>query len=178
MYIIVNLVNIINGDYMKKLFLVIFSFTMLVGCTLGNTPTSRVEDMLTNYQMVTDNIDISYTYLTDDNNLNQDIRDDYEEAIRKQYKNLSYEVKEEVIDGDKAIVTIEVEVMNYKNAIDKYDKSSYEINKYHELVLEQIKNSKEMVTYTLDISLTKDNNDTWKLDNLTEENRDKLLGIY
>ena len=174
----VNLVNNITGDYMKKLFLIIFSFTMLVGCTLGNTPTSRVEDMLTNYQMVTNNIDISYTYLTDDINLNQDIRDDYEEAIKKQYKNLSYEVKEEVIDGDNAIVTIEIEVMNYKNAIDKYNKASYEIDEYHELVLEQIKNSKEMITYTLDISLTKDNNDTWNVDTLTEENRNKLLGIY
>lgn len=163
---------------MKKIILIIFSLNMLVGCSLGNTPTSRVEDMLTNYQMNKDIIDISYTNLTTDTNLNQDIRKGYEDAIAKQYRNLSYEVKDEVIDGDSAIVTIEIEVMNYKNAIDKYDKNAYEVNKYHELILNEMKESKEMITYTLDITLTKNKNDTWKVDDLTMENRNKLLGIY
>ena len=163
---------------MKKIFLIIFCFTMLVGCTLGNTPTSRVEDMLTRYQMVDDDIDTSYTNLTTDTNLGQNIRNGYEDAIKMQYKKLSYEVKDEVIDGDNAIVTIEVEVMNYKNAINKYNKTDYEINKYHELILDEIKKTKEMITYTLDISLTKDKNDTWNIDNLNMENKNKLLGIY
>lgn len=163
---------------MKKIFLIIFCFTMLVGCTLGNTPTSRVEDVLTNYQMNKDNINVSYTDLTNDNNLSSNIIKDYEDAIRKQYRNLSYEVKDEVIDGNSAIVTIEIEVMNYKNAINKYNKTDYEINKYHELILDEIKKTKEMITYTLDISLTKDKNDTWNIDNLNTENKNKLLGIY
>lgn len=163
---------------MKKILLIIFSFTMLVGCSLGNTPTSRVEDMLTRYQMVNDDIDTSYTNLTNDTNLNQDIRDGYEDAIKMQYKKLSYEVKDEVIDGDNANVTIEIEVMNYKSAIDKYNRADYEVNKYHELILDEMKRTKEMVTYTLDITLTKDKNDTWNIDNLNIENRNKLLGIY
>lgn len=163
---------------MKKILLIICSFTILVGCSLGNTPTSRVEDMLTRYQMVDDDIDTSYTNLTTDTNLGQNIRNGYEDAIKMQYKKLSYEVKDEVIDGDNAIVTIEVEVMNYKNAINKYNKTDYEINKYHELILDEIKKTKEMITYTLDISLTKDKNDTWNIDNLNMENKNKLLGIY
>ena len=163
---------------MKKIFLVIFSFTMLVGCTLGNTPTSKVEDMLTNYQMNKDNVEVSYTDLVNDNNLSANVIDGYEKAIWKQYRNLSYEVVDEVIDGDSAVVTIEVEVMDYKNAINKYNIEDYDINKYHEYVLKELNNTKEMITYTLDISLTKDSNDTWNVDDLTKENRDKLLGIY
>lgn len=163
---------------MKKILLIICSFTVLVGCSLGNTPTSRVEDMLTRYQMVDDDIDTSYTNLTTDTNLGQNIRNGYEDAIKKQYKKLSYEVKDEVIDGDNATVTIEIEVMNYKNAINKYNKTDYEINKYHELILDEMKKTKEMITYTLDISLTKDKNDTWNIDNLNTENKNKLLGIY
>ena len=163
---------------MKKILLIIFSFTLLVGCSLGNTPTSRVEDMLTRYQMVDDDIDTSYTNLTTDTNLGQNIRNGYEDAIKMQYKKLSYEVKDEVIDGDNATVTIEIEVMNYKNAINKYNKTDYEINKYHELILDEMKKTKEMITYTLDISLTKDKNDTWNIDNLNTENKNKLLGIY
>ena len=163
---------------MKKIFLIIFCFSMLVGCTLGNTPTSRVEDMLTRYQMVDDDIDTSYTNLTTDTNLGQNIRNGYEDAIKMQYKKISYEVKDETIDGDNATVTIEIEVMNYKNAINKYNKTDYEINKYHELILDEMKKTKEMITYTLDISLTKDKNDTWNIDNLNMENKNKLLGIY
>ena len=163
---------------MKKIFLIIFCFTMLVGCTLGNTPTSRVEDVLTNYQMNKDNINVSYTELTNDNNLSSNIIKDYEDAIRKQYRNLSYEVKDEVIDGNSAIVTIEIEVMNYKKTINKYNKGDYDINKYHKLIINELNKTKEKVTYTLDISLTKDNNDTWKIEDLSLENKNKLLGIY
>lgn len=163
---------------MKKILLIICSFTMLVGCSLGNTPTSRVEDMLTRYQMVDDGIDTSYTNLTTDANLGSNIIKGYEDAIKKQYRDLSYEVKDEVIDGDNAIVTIEVEVMNYKKAISKYNKEDYNVNKYHEVIIKELNKTKEMVIYTLDIALTKDNNDTWKVDNLTLENKNKLLGIY
>ena len=35
-----------------------------------------------------------------------------------------------------------------------------------------------MITYTLDITLTKDEKDKWVVDDLSLENRDKLLGIY
>lgn len=163
---------------MKKIILAIFCFTMLVGCTLGNTPTSKVEDMLTNYQMNKDSIDISYTNLTSDSNLSADIIKKYEDAIEKQYRDLSYEVVDEVIDGDSAVVTIQIEVMDYKNSINKYNREDYDINKYHEHILKELNNTKEMTTYTLDITLTKDSNDTWNVDDLTKENRKKLLGIY
>ena len=163
---------------MKKIILTIFCFTMLVGCTLGNTPTSKVEDMLTNYQMNKDSIDISYTNLTSDSNLSANIIKKYEDAIEKQYRDLSYEVVDEVIDGDSAVVTIQIEVMDYKNSINKYNREDYDINKYHEHILKELNNTKKMTTYTLDITLTKDNNDTWNIDDLTMENRNKLLGIY
>ena len=165
---------------MKKisLILIIFSFSLLVGCTLGNTPTSRVEAKLSDYQMLEDNISISYTDLIQSNGINQDMKDDYEAAIKKQYKNMSYEIKEEVIDGDIARVTVEIEVMNYKEAFAKYDASDYEASKYHELVLDELENTKEMVTYTVDFTLTKDDNDNWSVDYLTDEIKNKLLGIY
>ena len=164
---------------MKKIFLIIiiFSFTILVGCSLGNTPTSRVEDFLSKHQMLDNDISISYTNLTTDTNLSQNIKDRYRTAIIKQYRNLSYEVKEEEIDGNKSTVTIQIEVMNYRKAIDKYNKTDYEAEKYHELVLDELENTKEMITYTIDFNLTKFENDTWTVDDLSFEDKEKLLGI-
>lgn len=163
---------------MKKAILILISFSLLVGCDLGNTPTSRVEELLSNYQMLKNNIPISYEDLTADSNLDKNIKTRYVDVIKKQYQDLSYEVKDEEIDGNIATVTIQIEVMNYKESIGKYNEDDYESSKYHELVLEDLENTKEMITYTLEISLTKDKNNTWIVDDLTTENKAKLLGIY
>ena len=162
---------------MKKVFLIVV-LSLLVGCSLGNTPTSKTEELLSNYQMNKNNIPVSYTYLTSDTNISSDIIKKYEDAIRKQYRDMSYEIKDEEIDGDTAVVTIEIEVMDFGKAINKYNKSEYESVRYHELITKELENTKEMITYTLDITLTKDEKDKWVVDDLSLENRDKLLGIY
>ena len=162
---------------MKKIFLIVIGIIILSGCALGNTPTSRVEAMFSDYQMLNDNIDVSYTSLTIDPNLDNNLINRYEKVIEKQYRDFSYEIKEEEIDGDTAIVTAQIELMNYKKAIDKYNKSDYELSKYHDLVLKELEKTKEMVTYTLEITLVK-NNEDWVVDELSSENKDKLLGIY
>lgn len=163
---------------MKKILLIIISLYLLVGCTLGNTPTARIEELLSNYQMNKNNIIVSYNDLTPDTNLSNTTIKAYEDAIRKQYRDMSYEVKDEKIDGETAVVTIEIEVINYGEAINKFDKSNYESNRYHELITKELESTKEMITYTLDITLTKDNKGTWVVDELSRENKDKLLGIY
>ena len=124
------------------------------------------------------NIPVSYTYLTSDTNISSDIIKKYEDAIRKQYRDMSYEIKDEKIDGDTAVVTIEIEVMDFGKAINKYNITEYESARYHELITKELENTKEMITYTLDITLTKDEKDKWVVDDLSLENRDKLLGIY
>ena len=164
---------------MKKRFLmlVIFCFSILVGCTLGNTPTSKAEDLLSKYQMLDDDISVSYSNLTTDTGLSQDLRARYEELVRKQYRNLSYEVKEEEIDGDTAIVTVQIEVMDYKTIIYKYDNSDYTQERYHELVLDDLESAKEKITYTIRFNLSKDDDDMWQVDDLSTTDREKLLGI-
>lgn len=163
---------------MKKFSLVsIFIVLLLVGCTLGNTPTSRVEDLLLDYQMLDNSIDIDYIALIGDD-LALDLRGDYEEVIRKQYKGLSYEIKDEEIDGDYSLVTVEIEVMDYKRAIGKYDRGNYDLVRYQELVLEELENTKEMVTYTIEFELTKDDEGIWRVNDLSSDINNKLLGIY
>ena len=164
---------------MKKIYLIIIilGFGLLIGCSLGNTPTSRVEDKLSKYQMLDKDISLSYTNLTSDTEINQDIRNRYEELIKKQYRNLSYEVKEEEIDGENATVTVQIEVMDYKAVFDKYNKNDYDKEKYHELVLDALEDVKDKIAYTIDFSLTKNDNNNWQVNELTKEDREKLLGI-
>ena len=93
---------------MKKQILTLFILILLTGCSLGNTPTARVEDMLLKYQMLDNSINTSHVNLTSDPNLTTEQINRYKELIKKQYKNLVYEIKEEEIDGKNATVTIQI----------------------------------------------------------------------
>ena len=171
--------NIITGDNMKKIILIviIFSLSLLTGCSLGNTPTAQVEELLSKYQMLDNEISINYISIATDTNLNQDIIKRYEDVIRDQYRNLSYEIKEEIIDGESAIVTTQIEVMDYKTIINKYNRNDYELEKYHDLVLNDLEDATEKITYTIEFNLIKGEEDKWQVNNLTTEEEQKLLGI-
>ena len=165
---------------MKKIIFLlttILSF-FLVGCNIGNTPTSKVEDMLSKYQSKDKSINVSYYDLVQDENMSEESKEKYKEIIYKQYENMVYEVKNEEIDGDKATVKVEIEVMDYKSVLDKYNINDYEINDYNKLVLDDLEKLEKKVTYTIEFGLTKNNKGKWELNDLTTEENDKLLGIY
>lgn len=164
---------------MKNVILIItiLCFWLLIGCELSNNPTSKTEDFLSDYQMLEDNILINYTDLIEETNVSTEIQEIYKELIKKQYRNLSYEIKEETIDGDTAIVATEIKVMDYKKIFDKYSKTNYSIEEYHKLVIEDLKKTTEMVTYTIDFKVVKDEYRNWNIQDLKEEDRLKLLGM-
>ena len=103
---------------MKKFILIIISIIVIItGCSLSNNPNSKTEELLGKYQGLDDSIIISPSVLANDNNLNNDLEKKYSNIIKKQYQNMSYEIKDTKIDGNKAVVTTEIEVMNYKKVI-------------------------------------------------------------
>ena len=150
---------------------------ILTGCSIANTPTAKVEDLLSDYQKLEDNIAINYSDLAIDDDLSLDLQNEYNDLIKDQYQGISYEIKEEIIDGDTATVTTSIKVKDYKEIINKYNKNDYQKDKYHEIIIDDLKDAKNMVTYTIDFTLTKDNEDNWQLDDLTNEMEEKLLGI-
>lgn len=151
---------------------------LLSGCDLANTPTSRVEDLLMDYQMLENNIPITYTELTNNIELSDDYQLEYEKLIKEQYRNLTYEIKNEEINGEIAIVTVEIEVTDYGKVINQYDISNYETDtEYHKNVLQALKNTKDKITYTIDFVASKTQNDVWEVQELDSENKEKLLGM-
>ena len=149
----------------------------ITGCELNNNPTSKVEELLSKYQKLDDEIVINYADLANTDELTDEQIDRYKNVIESQYKSLSYEIKEEEIDGDKAIVTTQIEVINYKEVLDKYSIDNYDIDEYYDLVLDDLEKAKDKVTYTIDFEVIKEN-DEWVINNLNNEQRQKLLGIY
>ena len=160
---------------MKKIILII-SIILITGCSLNNTPNSKIEELLGKYQSLDNSIIISTSTLANDNNLTESQDREYRNLVRKQYQNMSYEIKDTEEDGNKAKVKTEVEVINYKKTINNMTGERGE--EYHKRLIKKLNNTTERVTYTIEFNLTKDNNGKWNINPLTNEIENKLLGIY
>lgn len=170
---------------MKKILLLAITLfttlTILIGCSLSNTPTSKVEELFSKYQMLDDDITIEINNLLDTEMLNNEQKERYRKLIENQYKNLSYEIKDERIDGDNAIVTAQIEVLDYRKTISELNtnqNTNFDILEYNNQKLDKLETTKEKVAYTLEINVIKDNDGNWKLSNLTSDDIKKIQGMY
>ena len=111
--------------------------------------------------------------------------------MKKHYQDLKYEIKDEVIDGDNAAVSVEIEVNDYSKILqdaENYrqeheeefqdENGEYDESKFIAYRLNAMKEANEKVKYTLDFTLTKDADGKWVLDNLTTADEQKINGTY
>ena len=162
---------------MKKIMVVIL-IILLSACSLSNTPTSKVEELLGKYQGLDKSIDYNYILLSNEAGLDQELINKYNKLLKKQYRNMSYEIKEEKIDGDMAVVTTEIEVIDYKSVIDNYTSITEKNYETHEEIINNLNNENDKVTYTIEFNLKKNESNQWRLEKLTDIEEKKLLGIY
>lgn len=110
---------------MKKV-LLIFSLCLLfmTGCgTDMGTPTAKVEEFLGKYQKMDSEVLTQLdSVISTDEKMSDDQKNEYRGLMEKQYQNLSYKIKNEEIDGDKATVDVEIEVYDYATSITKSKK--------------------------------------------------------
>ena len=153
---------------------------MLVGCTMGNSPTSRVEDLFTKYQKLDEDISMGIDNVVNQQDLTKDHKERYRKLLERQYKNLSYEIKDELIDGDNATVLVEIEVVDYKKAISDltFDSDNYTKQSYDEEKLGRLEKTQDKVKYTLEVKVRKDDDGNWKVEALTPEQIKKIQGMY
>lgn len=164
----------------KKLFFWLLPLLFLVGCEMGNTPTAKVEDLFMKYQKLDNDIDVGINDVLVEQSMSEAQKERYRGLLEKQYKNLSYEVLEELVDGDTATVMVEVEVIDYKRSINDlvFDNTVQTKEQYDDEKLNRLENAKDKVTYTLEIGLTKDEEGMWRLNALTNEDIKKIQGMY
>ena len=177
---------------MKKILLTILTIIMFTGCkgTLLNTPTKKVEMFFNKYQSLDDDV-INQLKSVVDNEISftKEQGLTYIDVMKKHYQSLKYRIKDEVIDGDSAVVTVEIEVNDYSKLLkdaDKYLKEhesefmkSGKIDEtlFNDYRLKKIKNVDDRVKYTIDMTLTKVDGE-WELDEVSRDTKDKIQGIY
>ena len=164
----------------KNIFLLATALFLLIGCVMNSTPTSTVEDLFLKYQRLDSDIEKGINDILDEQNMTTENRERYYKLLEKQYRSLTYEIKDEKIDGNEAIIIAEIEVIDYKKMINDltFDSSLYTKDSFDNEKLNRLENAKDKVTYTLELTLTKDEDNTWKLNALTNEETKKIQGMY
>lgn len=177
----------------KKLLLGITVLFLIVGCgNMMNTPTKKVEEFLSKYQTQDEKVLTQLDKVIESaGTMTKNQKEKYRDLMKKQYQNLSYKIKDETEDGDSATVEVEIEVYDYATSItesetylttnkDEFiDKDTNDVNdeKFMDYKLEQLDKVKDKVKYTINFTLVKENNE-WKLDDITEIDRQKIHGLY
>ncbi len=168
---------------MKKIISIFIFLLLLVGCSLSNSPTSKVEELFSKYQRLDSDVRNGINDVVKDENLTDEQSTRYKKLLEKQYSNLSYDIKDEKIDGDNAVISTEIKVINYKKAInDTYnyyqDRDDYTVEEYNNTKLKNLEKEKEKVTYTIDFEVKKDKDGNWKIASLSNETIKKIQGMY
>ena len=179
---------------MKKFtkFILFISLFIFAGCdNFMNTPIKKVELFFNKYQSLDSDVMIQFDNVLDkDYNYPDDIIKLYRKVMIRQYKNLTYEIKDEKKDGNTSYVTVLIEVYDYAKALseaeeylldnpDEFLNEDKSVNtlKYTRYKLEKMNNMKDKIQYTLELKVSK-NSDTWMMEDINEIDRKKIHGIY
>lgn len=174
---------------MKKIFLIIVAILTLTGCG-KNTAKDAVDTHLKKYRNLNSEVLVDLENIINSQNLNNEQERKYREILKKQYKDLSYEIIEEEYDNDLSYVTVKVTVYDlYKaqsdasnylknNPEEFYDSNNiYDINKFIDYKLELMKNTFDKIEYTIIFTVTKEN-DKYVVEQPTDIDLEKIHGIY
>lgn len=158
-------------------------------CSIGSTPTSAVERLLAKYNNADEEIVVELDDYVNASSLTDAQNEKYKNIYLKQFRDMKYEIKEEIVDGDTATVTAQITVYDYYNA--EKDANEYLTNNTDEFMtdgeydeglftdykLKKLDDVTETVDYTIDFTLTKVDND-WVVNELTNEQLEKIHGVY
>ena len=85
-------------------------------------------------------------------------KEKYKTLLKKQYQNLSYKIKNEEINNEKAVVDVEIEVLNYNysilNSKKYYENHKEEIDNYNEYMLSELEKVSNKIKYSMTFNLT------------------------
>lgn len=103
---------------MKK-FIIALMVIFMSACTLGAavTPKQKVSEFLDKYKNQNSELLAQLDETIDSEINNDDYKSRYRDLMTNQYKNLEYDIKNESIEGDNAVVEVEVTVYDYASAI-------------------------------------------------------------
>lgn len=174
---------------MKKVIAILSIMLLLSGCGV-NTAKNAVEKYLKKYKALDSEVLVDLENVVEKDNLSEELKDKYREVLKKQYKDLSYEILEEEYDGDTAYVTVKISVYDlYKATVEASEylannpedfmdgNGNYSEALYTSYKLDKMKDTTSRVDYTITFTVTKEK-DKYVVNDLNENDLKKIHGIY
>jgi len=164
---------------------------LLVGCGEEMTPTEAVRDYMEGYVTLDDSvINQLNDYVKSNETLTDKQRDVYKEILRKQYSSLTYDIKNEKIEGNTAYVKLKINVKDlykiqketneyYEQNKDEFndDDGLYNVALFVDYQLDKMKAAVDTVSYDLEVKVVKNAGD-WDVTQLSNSDLEKIHGIY
>lgn len=183
---------VVMKKILKVMLVMVFAIT-LAGCScMQKSAKDRVEEFLDQYRNLSANVlgDLDEVVETE-TDLSEEQKESYRDVLKKQYSDLKYEITNEEYDGDTAVVEAKITVYDlYKAQRDATEylnehrdefndeEGNYDSSKFMDYRLEQMQKTTDTVEYTITFNLTKDDDDNWQITELSQEDLEKIHGIY
>lgn len=175
---------------LKKLIVIVMSLFLVVGCgCTNNKAADSVKDYLNNYKNLDDNVNSQLDDVVAAEDLTDNQKETYKEILKRQYKDMKYEITNEKYEGDEAVVTVKITVYDYykvqqdvadhlkDNREEFYKDGVYDEDAYIDYKLDTMKKYDKTITYTIDFVVEKKNN-KWVVKDLSDKDVEKIHGIY
>lgn len=176
---------------MKKILIIILVIIVLSGCSKKVQANDVVKKYLDSYVNISDDVKNSLNKTIDENDeFNKENKIMYKKVLLKQYQDLKYTILREEYDGDKALISVNINVYDFNKAeenaslyLSSHLKEFYDENdkfdnyKYINYKLKLMYDSSDRIDYTIVFFLNKNKN-TWVLEQPTDSDLEKIHGIY
>jgi len=174
---------------MKKIIVLFMLLITLTGCG-EMTPKSTVENYLKKYRNLDSEVLVDLEELVAMEDLTEEQKDKYRDILKKQYKDIKYEIVEEEYDEDKSYVTVKISVYDlYKaendaslylsqNETEFYnDQNEYDNDLFIDYKLKKMQNMNDLIEHTVVFTVIKED-DKYVVEQPTDDMLEKIHGIY
>ncbi len=160
----------------KCLILIILCCVISCGCTKIHAK-DAVISYLEKYRNFTTEIEESIINTLEEEKLTKEQEEKYILLMKKQFVNLTYRIKAEIYEGDKATIFVDITVYDYNNSIKEALKENHNEENYMDLQLEKMYKEKKKITYTIAINVRYEEN-SWIVEQPDQDTIKKIQGIY
>ena len=174
---------------MKKIFSLIMILFLLTGC--GNSSARcEVEKYLKKYKNLNSEVLVDLERVIEKEDLNNEQTKKYRNILKKQYKDLGYEIVSEEYDGDICYVVVNISVYDLytvqkdaylylENHHDEFndENGEYDINKFVDYKLDKMQDATNRIEYKIVFTVKRENNE-YVVEQPLENDLKKIHGIY
>ena len=163
---------------MKKICIIIVLLLLLVGCG-KKSASDEVIFFLEQYKKMNVSVINSLENALAKEEWSDEQKERYRNVIKRQYKDMEYEIVHERYDSDLAFIDVKIKVYDYYKAQENID--YYNIDNGMSLLdykINAMANTNDRIEYLIVFKLEKDTKGDYKIIDLDNSDIEKIHGIY